>query len=87
MRDPARIPMILAAIAKRWERDPDLRFGQLLSHLVGDDDVRMIEDGELLGRLGPASSAEREYVTDEPGRRRDAWKDFTRRQAPSDDQD
>lgn len=79
--------MILTAIARRWEQNPDLRLGQLLSQVVRDDDVRMIEDGELLNRLGPASSAERDYVKREPDLRRDAWRDFTRRQAATDDQE
>jgi hypothetical protein len=34
MRDPARIPRILEAIWKVWERDPDLRLGQLIVNAI-----------------------------------------------------
>lgn len=30
MRDPARIPRILEALRVEWEKQPDLRLGQLL---------------------------------------------------------
>ena len=30
MRDPDRIPEILAAIEREWKKTPDLRLGQLL---------------------------------------------------------
>lgn len=34
MRDPARIPRILEAIWNVWERDPDLRLGQLIVNAI-----------------------------------------------------
>lgn len=30
MRDPARIPQVLAAIERVWEKSPDMRLGQIL---------------------------------------------------------
>ena len=30
MRDPARIPLILEAVRKVWEQNPDLRLGQII---------------------------------------------------------
>lgn len=34
MRDPARIDRILALVKKRWQQNPDQRFGQLLLNLL-----------------------------------------------------
>lgn len=34
MRNPNRIPIILDLIKKEWERNPDLRLGQLLSNVA-----------------------------------------------------
>lgn len=70
--------MILGALARRWEQDPDLRLGQLLSQLADGHDLRLVEDGELLRRLGPANAAEQEYVDREPGVRRSGWRKWAR---------
>lgn len=35
MRDPERIPRILAKLEEVWRASPDLRLGQLLVNLVG----------------------------------------------------
>lgn len=52
MRDPKRIPKILKALQKIWERHPDLRLGQLLLNLGYDfyytEDVKLIEQLEKL---------------------------------------
>lgn len=36
MRDPARIPRILEALRVEWEKQPDLRLGQLLLNGIGE---------------------------------------------------
>lgn len=52
MRDPARIPRILEALRVEWEKQPDLRLGQLLMNAVvpyGDvPDLYQIEDQPLV---------------------------------------
>lgn len=35
MRDPARIPLVLAALGRAWQVAPDLRFGQLVENIAG----------------------------------------------------
>ena len=45
--------MVLAALERRWRGDTDLRFGQLLAHIVGDRSLALIEDGTLLELIGP----------------------------------
>jgi len=47
MRDPKRIPKVLAKIQAYWERNPDLRLGQLVSNLAGNEDVFYVEDYNL----------------------------------------
>lgn len=32
MRDPNRIPVILAALGELWQKSPDLRLGQIISN-------------------------------------------------------
>ena len=34
MRDPERIPIILDLIKHKWEKNPDLRFGQFIWNLL-----------------------------------------------------
>ena len=42
MRDTKRIKRILTLIEKHWNKDPDMRFGQLLINLgVVDDTIRV----------------------------------------------
>jgi hypothetical protein len=49
MRDPNRIPKVLAAIQQVWEQSPDLRLCQLLQSLCpGKSDLFYIEDDTLL---------------------------------------
>ena len=48
MRDPKRIPKVLAELQKLWEQYPDLRLGQLLVNLPFDGDPFFIEDDEMI---------------------------------------
>lgn len=58
MRDPNRIPIVMASLQKEWEKFPHLRLGQLLLNLArnqqGATDKHVLwtmEDTELLRRL------------------------------------
>jgi len=53
MRDPKRIPGIVAKLQVAWEKVPDWRLGQLLSNLLGagQQDVFFPEDQEWEKRL------------------------------------
>jgi hypothetical protein len=93
-RDPDRIPMILAALERSWMKQPDARLGQLIMNLLRmntnilrEDEGKVlfnVEDGALLGWLGPDSEAEETYIEQEPGKARAGWKawelDYIRRQ-------
>lgn len=52
MRDPARIPLILAELQKAWERNPDMRLGQLLvcihAYSASKTDIFNTEDDKIL---------------------------------------
>lgn len=51
MRDPNRIPEILAMLRQCWEKVPDWRLGQLienLKHDIGVDDLFYIEDDKMI---------------------------------------
>lgn len=51
MRNPNRIPNVLAAIKIIWEQYPDWRFGQLLENLKGyldTKDMFYIEDDKFI---------------------------------------
>jgi hypothetical protein len=55
MRDPNRIPEVIAAQEEAWRKNPDLRLGQLIvvaTHMIGRDvvcpEIFSIEDGPLL---------------------------------------
>jgi uncharacterized protein YihD (DUF1040 family) len=82
MRDPERIPLVLAALERRWSQEPDLRLGQLLVDLTRDlrsdsDPLFELSDGELLRRLGVETEDERRYVADEPAVAREGWRAWT----------
>lgn len=47
MRNPRRIPRILAKLQASWEAHPDLRLGQIVSNAALDKDVFFIEDEVL----------------------------------------
>ncbi|MEZ6188115.1 MAG: hypothetical protein R3F62_24290 [Planctomycetota bacterium] len=55
MRDPERIPEILALVQQVWERHPDERLGQLLLNACrgcsGWPDVWSVEDDALVAGL------------------------------------
>lgn len=53
MRDPARIPVILAKVQEIWEAHPDMRLGQLLINVARpkDDHLFYLEDDVLLDDL------------------------------------
>lgn len=48
MRDPERIPKVLAELQKLWELVPDWRFGQLLVNLPFEHDPFHMEDDEMI---------------------------------------
>lgn len=50
MRDPNRIPMILQRLEKVWEKNPDLRFGQLILNVLRNDFYH-VEDEELVTKV------------------------------------
>lgn len=55
MRDPNRIKVILDRLEKVWEKNPDLRLGQLIG--LAEHDMfepvtfRSLEDEELITRI------------------------------------
>lgn len=49
MRDPKRIDEVLAAVREVWEKEPDMRLGQLLWALA-EGDPFYIEDHVLVVR-------------------------------------
>lgn len=80
MRDPQRIPILLAAIQREWRQHPDQRLGQRLVNLLRrhrsvpyKDEGRAlfaIEDGEFLMWLGVETEDEQRYIEDERTMRR-----------------
>lgn len=55
-RDPKRIPIVLEAIKKLWEIEPNLRLGQLVYVLtqfyeINEKDTYYIEDDELIKKI------------------------------------
>ena len=51
MRNPNRIPEILAMLQQGWEKVPYWRFGQLVENLriyIGVDDLFYIEDDKMI---------------------------------------
>lgn len=65
MRDPARIPRILAEVQHVWSLYPDLRLGQLLvngtSCFRNSISSFYIEDDELLEGLASLASLNKEH--------------------------
>lgn len=66
MRDPNRIPHVLAALERRWRQDPDWRLGQLLANVVDRDMQRLfaIEDDRLVDLLQPREMPDRDDTGD-----------------------
>ena len=51
-RDSQRIPVVLLEIQKVWEKNPDLRLGQLIMNCCPNENVLYnIEDDKLLERI------------------------------------
>jgi hypothetical protein len=46
MRDPKRIPRIVAKLEKAWELVPDWRLGQLISNLLGPGPQDVFHPGD-----------------------------------------
>lgn len=54
MRDPKRIPELLALVQECWETVPDWRFGQLIENFKrfsGKSDLFYLEDDDLMKEL------------------------------------
>lgn len=53
MRDPNRIPEILAEIEKVWKANPDLRFTQMIVNVmqINGSDLYYIEDWSFIDKL------------------------------------
>ena len=55
MRDPNRIPKMIAALQKAWYQNPDLRLGQLVSNAGTmtrtSPDPFYVEDDQMLKAL------------------------------------
>lgn len=87
MRDPERIPMILAALQRRWEAEPDMRLGQLLvvafqrsaSVEHPPNPLFGVEDGDLLAMLGAETDVEREYIAGERDAAKRGWAEWEKR--------
>lgn len=47
MRDPARIPQMLELVKTIWEKNPQLRFGQLILNVCAVTELYMMEDADL----------------------------------------
>ena len=48
MRDINRIDTVLSEIKSIWEKNPDLRLGQLISNVIRDPALYYIEDEDLV---------------------------------------
>ena len=52
MREPSRIPEVMARIQKLWEQHPDLRLGQLLLNIhYPATAIYFMEDDEIVTQL------------------------------------
>jgi len=51
MRDPDRIDVVITNIVNIWEKNSDLRLGQLLLNVVRDPMLYYIEDNDLVKAL------------------------------------
>lgn len=52
MRDPARIPRLLAALSRYWALDPDARLCQIVGNAFPErDDTYHAEDEALIERI------------------------------------
>ena len=63
MRDPNRIPIILQQIEKEWKKNPDIRFGQVLSTILDIKPLYVEED--IVGftsKIDPYYLEDREFL-------------------------
>jgi uncharacterized protein YihD (DUF1040 family) len=51
MRDKKRIPKILKEVQTIWEKNPDLRLGQLILNAISDPALYYVEDKDLIIQL------------------------------------
>ena len=51
VRDVKRIEPMLQEIRQLWEKNPDLRFGQLICNVVPEEKLFYIEDDKMLEEL------------------------------------
>ena len=51
MRDPNRIPEILAKIEKIWKANPELRLGQLIANVIDPKYLYEVSDENLIRRI------------------------------------
>ena len=54
MRNPNRIPEIMALLQRGWQKVPQWRLGQLIENLkryIGVDDLFYIEDDEMIEKI------------------------------------
>lgn len=51
MRDVKRIPIVLNAIQRYWEKHPDLRLAQIVSNMAFPSDPFYLEDDELVKKV------------------------------------
>ena len=54
MRDPNRIPEIIALLQRGWQKVDDWRLGQLIENLkryIGLDDLFYIEDDKMIEKI------------------------------------
>jgi hypothetical protein len=58
LRDPSRIPLIIMNLNYLWNRNPDLRLGQLVENLSTGTDTFNLEDDEMLDRIIAAIKGE-----------------------------
>lgn len=56
MRNPNRIPKILAEIENIWKKYPDMRLGQLIGNVLEGPSLYYIEDYMLIDVLKEAYS-------------------------------
>lgn len=58
MRNPERIPIMLEAIGSAWEKNPDLRLGQLVTNYARalGLEAYYLEDSDLLELMGEDGS-------------------------------
>jgi len=53
MRNPKRIEKIMSIVERIWKKEPDLRFGQIITVIdsLSDNDIFHIEDDEVIELL------------------------------------